>query len=176
MVFRWIKNNIIGDFEAERQKYESQRAQQTETPTKSPTSSPQRNTKRRSFSTRDFEVPIVGESHYQRELLRAKASVKSYEGISYIEAILVREPDNKFDPNAVKVMTAESQTIGYLSRENAVRYGAALALWEDIGYQVKCRAKLSAARQGKSVGAWLDLEAPEVISSTFRKQRSRQEK
>ena len=163
MVFKWLKNNVIGDLKTERQNYERRKAQQANRPVDSANSMPQGKLKTRSFSTRDFDVPIVGESHYQQELRR----VKDKAGTGYIKVILALEPENRFDPNAIKVTTTDSQTIGYLSRDLAIKYGAALALWAGEGYRVHCQAKLSAGKQGKSIGAWLDLAPPAVISATF---------
>ena len=167
MVFKWIKNNVVGDFKAERQNYESRKAQQGKRPVDSAKPTPQGALKTRSYSTRDFDVPIVGESNYQQELRRIEATVKDNAGTGYIKVILAREPENRFDPNAIMVTTTDSQTIGYLSRDLAIQYGAALALWEEEGYRVHCQARLSAGSRGKSMGAWLDLAPPAVISATF---------
>ena len=157
MVFKWVKDNIIGDFAEERRKYESQQATKVKS---EPTT--------RSFSTRDFDLPIVGESHYQRPLSIAKKAVKDYNGKGYISVILAREPDNKYDTNAVKVMTEGMDTIGYLSRKNAKRYQEALELWEGEGYHVRCQAVLAGGVGSKtSIGAWLDLAQPEDIKAKF---------
>ena len=130
-------------------------------------------TKTRSFSRREFKVAIVGESHYLRTLRRAKDSVKDYNGTGYINVILAREPANKFDENAIKVMTTDLETIGYLSRAKAKRYQKAFDVWANEGYLIKCQAKLvGGTKEKKNIGAWLDLETPKTIESAFQNRRA----
>ena len=66
----------------------------------------------------DYLCDVVGESHYQAALNRI-AGGKTEDG-HQIEctAILVPEPTNSHDRNAVKVMIAGAQ-VGYLSRTHA---------------------------------------------------------
>ncbi len=179
MVLKWVKENIIGDFAEERRKYEAERAakaeeQRPQAPVEqAPDAKPQRKLKTKSFSTRDFDLLIVGESNYQGALSRAKEGVKDYAGKGYIKTILAREPDNQYDSNAVKVMTEDLQTIGYLSRENAKKYHAAVELWEGSGYLIHCKARLSGGGQSKSIGAWLDLGPPSMIEGTFHNPKTR---
>ncbi len=173
MVFKWIKQNIIGDLAEERRKFDEKRAasqgrEQTPVQPKS-----QAKVRTRSFSNRDFGLPIVGESHYQDALRQAKASVKDYSGASYIYVIVTREPENQFDKNAIKVTTSDFATIGYLSREKAVQYGTAAGLWDDAGYALRCQAKLSSGYRGKSIGAWLDLDSPQAITEAFHSRKTR---
>ena len=130
--------------------------------------------KTRSFSRRDFKLAIVGESHYLPTLRKAKGSVKDYAGAGYINVILSREPDNPYDENAIKVMTTDLETIGYLSRAKAKRYQTAFNLWEDEGYVIKCQAKLIGGdKRKKNIGAWLDLATPKTIESAFHSRRTR---
>ena len=160
MVLMWIKENIIGDFAEERRQYEAEQAAKSEA---------WRDLKTRVFSTRDFSVGIVGESNYQDALRRSKSSVKDYAGSSYVTAIMAREPDNPYDSGAVKVMNGRLETIGYLSRELAAKYGSAIELWEADGYHVRCQAKLlGGVGRRQHIGAWLDLDSPEAIESTIR--------
>ena len=130
--------------------------------------------KSRSFSRRDFKLAIVGESHYLNTLQQAKKSVKDYAGVGYINVFLAREPDNKFDENAIKVMTTDLKTIGYLSRAKAKRYQTAFSLWEKAGYLIKCQAKLIGGdKKKKNIGAWLDLDTPKTIEYKFHNPRTR---
>ena len=127
MVFKWIKANIIGETQ--------------EPPTRQPQmQEPWQDRKTRVFSTRDFALGIVGESNYQDALRRSKDSVKDYAGSSYVTAVLVREPDNQYDPGAVKVMNGQLETIGYLHRALAREYGPAIERWESEGYLIRCQA------------------------------------
>ena len=130
-------------------------------------------TKTRSFGMREFNLDIVGESHYLRTLQQVKSSVKDYRGAGYIDVILAREPDNPFDGNAIKVMTTDLETIGYLSRAKAKRYQKAFDVWANEGYLIKCQAKLvGGTKEKKNIGAWLDLETPKTIESAFQNRRA----
>ena len=130
--------------------------------------------KTRNFTTRDFSLPIVGESHYQANLGRTKKSLKDYGGTAYTYVHLQREPNNKDDANAIKVMNESDQTLGYLSREDAVRYNPALELWESKGYLIRCQAMLAGGTEEKpSIGAWLDLREPDAIEATFHNPETR---
>lgn len=70
------------------------------------------------------QVDVVGESHY-RESLRSlfPAKLPAAGGSLSIDttAILLPEPTNKHDPNAVMVLVQGKQ-VGYLAREDAARY------------------------------------------------------
>ena len=174
-----MKENIIGDFAEERRRREAKQAATVEEKRisapaeQAPSVEPSRKLKTRAFSTRAFDLPIVGESSYQNALSRAMQGVKDYAGAGYIKAILAREPDNKYDANAVKVMTEDLETIGYLSRENAKNYQAAIELWEGAGYLIHCKARLSGGGRSKNIGAWLDLGPPNMLEATFHNPKTR---
>lgn len=73
-----------------------------------------------------FDFDIVGEGNYQPALDRICGG-KSEDGYEYeCVAVLIEEPSNPYDRNAVKV-TIDGQTVGYLAREDAVDYKHALA-------------------------------------------------
>ena len=165
MVWKWIKENIIGDYAEERRRYKAEQAAKTEA---------WRVLKTRVFSTRDFSVEIVGESHYQDALRHSKDDVKDFGGTDYITTVVAREPDNPYDSGAVKVMNGRLETIGYLARKLAAKYGPAIELWEAEGYNIRCQAKLSGG-EGRRLhfGAWLDLDAPEAIEAKFHDPNSR---
>ena len=180
MVWKWIKDNIIGDLAEERRKYEAERREKAEEISKheakeSAKSEAWKELKTRVFSTRDFDLEIVGESNYQDALRQAQGEVKDYGGKAYITAIILREPENRFDSGAVKVMNGRLETIGYLSRETAAKYGQAFELWEAEGYSLRCQAVLvGGTGRRKSIGAWLDLATPaEAIELTFHDARTR---
>lgn len=65
-----------------------------------------------------YELEVVGESNYQ-EALNRLAGGKTEDGheIECI-AMLIPEPDNRHDPNAVMVQI-EGKLVGYLSRDVA---------------------------------------------------------
>ena len=63
-------------------------------------------------STRTIVTSVVGVTFENRQEVIARLS--EGERIS-----LIREPDNAFDPNAVKVVRWDHQQVGYLDREVA---------------------------------------------------------
>jgi hypothetical protein len=66
-------------------------------------------------------LEVVGESHYQEDLWEL-AGGRSVDRIRCgVTAVLVPEPENVHDSNAVKVLI-EGRLVGYLSREDAVAY------------------------------------------------------
>lgn len=64
----------------------------------------------------------------------------------------VHEPDNTFDPSAVKVMTATGRQIGYLSKDVAPRIQSA------IENEAQIHATVSWVSGEKSVGVGLRVE------------------
>lgn len=74
-----------------------------------------------------FSFEIVGEAFYQAALERI-AGGKTEDGVEVeTPALLVPEPTNPHDHNAVAVQIF-GHTVGYLSRPNAARYRAAHGL------------------------------------------------
>jgi hypothetical protein len=75
--------------------------------------------------SREERVNVVGESNYQPAILKA-CGAKVGEGVRYeCLAELEPEPTNEYDPNAICVKI-EGRCVGYLSREDAVKYGPAI--------------------------------------------------
>lgn len=68
-----------------------------------------------------FAEKIVGTSHYQDVLSKAVNWPINGEHIVYGKADLIPQPDNAYDPNAVKIIY-EGKQIGYLSKESAEKY------------------------------------------------------
>jgi hypothetical protein len=85
---------------------------------------------------RGWIVPVVGESHHQDalEMIYRKNGGSGHD--IKVSAALVPEDDNAFDPNAVRI-EIESRGVGYLPREMALQYRAALG--ESSG---QCSAKI----------------------------------
>lgn len=88
-----------------------------------------------------FALPVVGESHYQRAL-ETICGPRSDEGEDRrVEARLVLEDDNSYDPLAVRV-DIEGLTVGYLSREHARQYRARLGKAGYAHADAYCRARI----------------------------------
>lgn len=84
---------------------------------------------------------VVGESNYQAAL-ETICGGYSRDGHDFeCEAHLIPEPTNAYDPNAVQVFI-DSKLVGYLSREDAVRFHKEMALAERSGQGVRCGARI----------------------------------
>jgi len=103
-------------------------------------------------SSERYNQPVVGESNYQAHLQTAFD-----EDGRYIEVSLILEPHNIFDKNAVYVSYGADK-LGYLSRENAVLYHAALAKLGHPTAMGVCKAKIIGGRENRSYGIVLDLD------------------
>jgi tetratricopeptide (TPR) repeat protein len=71
------------------------------------------------------DLEVVGESHYQDELWQAIGGWSPDRVRVEIEAVLVTEPDNLFDKNAISVWIG-GMRVGYLCREDAAEYRVGL--------------------------------------------------
>ena len=90
----------------------------------------------------DGHCAVVGESFYQDALRRTAAiCTPGEDGRPSFQAILVREPNNPYDSNAISVHSPQGQ-LGHLSKECALDYGEVLA---------------EVARQGADGGACIGL-------------------
>jgi HIRAN domain len=66
-------------------------------------------------------LEAVGESHYQDTLWRIVGGPSDEHVRHYTVAVLLPEPDNPYDANAVQVLI-DAELVGYLSREDAAAY------------------------------------------------------
>jgi HIRAN domain len=95
---------------------------------------------------------IVGESHYQGRLRNICTSGRSF------TAVLMPEPTNAVDPNAIRVVAEGADTIGYLSKEDAVYYAPVFALLSQHNRVGTCRAQLTGGvGEKRSFGVLLNL-------------------
>lgn len=104
-----------------------------------------------------FEAEVVGESHYQGNLL-ALCGSRAPDGVQkYFVAELVPEDANPHDSQAVRV-DINSKTVGYLPRAAARTWRAR----NDSRHSVRCNAVVRGgwdrgANDQGSFGVWLDL-------------------
>ena len=99
-------------------------------------------------------VGVVGESHYQDALQRARES-RPGEGEPVFMATLAREPQNTYDANAVAVVIEPFGTVGYISREIARKFAPLIDAAAPT--PVRCPAQLRGGSQEKpSLGVVLD--------------------
>lgn len=104
-----------------------------------------------------YSLPIVGESHYQSALIDIAGPHTETGRSVRCFAVLCREDDNPFDPEAIRVEIG-GDTVGYISREqtSAVRMIFALHSREpDSRFFVD--AVIRGGRIGQHYGVWLDL-------------------
>lgn len=89
---------------------------------------------------------------------------------------LIKEPDNKFDPSAVKVQDIAGNMLGYIGKDDPYR-PTVLASDEPIDVKVK-RANYHAegdkklwekVEVGDLIQLWLEVEVPSIQDSTFEK-------
>jgi hypothetical protein len=93
----------------------------------------------------EFAVEIVGESRYQT-VLEAAAGGRNPDGCEkVVDAVLILEDSNRYDPQAVKVMI-DGEVCGYLSRKNARAYRKQLRKAGHPKSTAKCKAMI--------VGGW----------------------
>lgn len=117
--------------------------------------------------TGSFDVAAVGESNYQAELRSGIGGGRSGSVQVHVTAVLVREPENPYDSDAVAVYITGGGKVGYLSRDDARRYSRPLEKLAREGDVGSCKALISGAgtyegRRGM-LGIWLDLAAPEKV-------------
>lgn len=119
--------------------------------------------------TGNYDVAAVGESRYQDALWAGASGYRSERVRVEATAMLVREPDNEHDPNAVAVYLAEGEKVAYLSQRDAADYAPPLDELARQDYVGACAAVIvgggrhSDGREG-FLGIWLDLaEADEVL-------------
>ena len=83
------------------------------------------------------------------------------------QAVLLPEPDNKYDPNAVRVVVLPEGVIGYLKRADAVAYRPAIDRLAANGMLTACRASLSGGwdRSGDRgfIGVRLHMAKPKAL-------------
>lgn len=120
------------------------------------------------FMPSQYSTEIVGEQSYQkaiREVAMYKELVDKddmEDKMPGLEAALILENENKYDPgNAVRV-EIEGKTVGYLAKEDAQKYRQALArlgVPNEIG---TCKATAFGKREslGKvmNYGIWLSID------------------
>lgn len=106
------------------------------------------------------QMAVVGESHYQDALWRQAAAQRGEDVRFDSVALLVPEPQNEFDTNAIAVVLSTGKA-GYLSREDATRYLPGLhALMAHHGTAIAVRCTIIGGgyngTQARSLGVWLD--------------------
>jgi hypothetical protein len=115
------------------------------------------------FDERDCTelVAAVGESHYQ-DALRSLCGNQRWEDVQFdCTAVLVPQPTNPHDPNAVMVQV-DATLVGYLSRGDAINYQALIR--EATPRLIHCEARIAGRGPGadtSNLGVFLRLPPPD---------------
>jgi hypothetical protein len=109
--------------------------------------------------TMEERIEVVGESHYQPAIRKACGWKPGTDTLFDCLAELVPEPTNPHDPNAIMVKI-DGRQVGYLSRRDAVEYGAYISqaiLQQGTGM---CRAVIAGRANGETanLGVFLHVE------------------
>ena len=114
----------------------------------------------------DEIVRVVGVSHYQQALLAVVGEAGEDRVRHAATATLEPEPGNPHDANAIKVLV-EGRHVGYLSRDDAVRYGPAVRLLREHDLVLACDAVVGGRGPDATtdnLGVFLELpRAPEAL-------------
>jgi uncharacterized membrane protein len=103
-------------------------------------------------------VEVVGESHYQLNIRRAKGSANKVRHWREFWARLEHEPTNRVDPNAVRV-GFNSLTLGYLKRDDARHFLDSHRDALRSKRPIFCEARIVGGTWGKpNYGVFLDFD------------------
>jgi hypothetical protein len=126
-------------------------------------------------------LAVVGESHrqdalrtlsmgttdatpYRDELVDFAAKVAEEEpDRRWFRAVLVREPDNPHDPQAIAVHAQHGGLLGYLSREDAERYAQVFKSLEKRGFEAAACPAMLMGGGAKSYGVVLAISSPGYV-------------
>lgn len=108
----------------------------------------------------DYFLPVVGESNYQAELVRQRTNAAK----DVIRVLLVPEPRNPFDSNAVLVRAERGGPVGYLPRDIAAQLQRPLVTFAaKHRCPVACLGRLYGGDESRPhIGLWLDLDVPSL--------------
>jgi hypothetical protein len=102
-----------------------------------------------------FGAAIVGESFYQDVLQQLKkAAFITVGDVPIASFLLAREPENPHDLDAIAVLTARGDLVGYVAREGARRLQPILLEHEKRKEVLSCTGKLVG---DDIIGVWLNL-------------------
>jgi hypothetical protein len=91
----------------------------------------------------DFWFDIVGEQSYSATLDELGRDELEAEGKVVLDFLVVPEPTNRYDPNAIRVAVEGQGTVGYFSREDAVEFAKLRELLIAQGAAGMCRGTLT---------------------------------
>jgi HIRAN domain-containing protein len=98
---------------------------------------------------RGFSFEIVGEANYQENLKKIAGPKTEYSKKHKCVAVLMPEPNNPHDPNAVRVDISR-KTVGYVARTEAKKIQEIILSIAPVA-GIQCQAKI--------VGGWKDKDS-----------------
>ena len=101
------------------------------------------------------DLEVVGESHYQDALWRVAGGRTAERVRVEVQAVLLAEPDNPYDPNAIAVLI-DGAKVGYLCRDDAEAYRPGL-----LALEARHRALIALA--GVVVGGGMRQDGPGML-------------
>lgn len=112
-----------------------------------------------------FDISAVGESHYQDNLRDAMGCrFRNPDDLIKFDILLIPEPENLYDRNAVALYSGSLQKLGYLSRENAAKYKQVFRKLKEMGRTGTAKAAIVGGTKTKpSIGLIVDLLGPREI-------------
>lgn len=116
--------------------------------------------------TGEFSIAVASGSQFEKDI---KAARKLHQSDS-IPVYLNRETHNPDDPDAVVVMSALQERLGYLSREDAATYAPVLNRVAAAGLRAACTAR-TADRDRESIAMSLDIPDAATIEQTLKSYR-----
>lgn len=99
----------------------------------------------------DETLEVVGESFYQENLWHLAGGYNPYGVRADVFAVLVPEPDNQYDRNAIRVQV-DGLPVGHLSREDAIRYGPGLHKLMEVNHGSYIALRAMIAGGGEALG------------------------
>ena len=115
-----------------------------------------------------FGLEVVGESQYQPAIGRASKQARRQGERRIIRVRVEREPTNPHDPQAVRIISSDGETVGYLSRESASSYQKVLTELEKAGLTVTCAASVYGGdAERPTLGLYLDLLFPKKLRAAI---------
>ena len=108
-------------------------------------------------------LQVVGESKYRAEIEAAVGGKKAVGHKAVVNAALVAEPSNRYDPNAIAVVIG-GRTCGYLARADAKRYKPVTDWARQRGVVPCCRADIYGGWREQNA-SWADFGITLYIAS-----------
>jgi len=119
------------------------------------------------------DVPVAGTSHRQDVLRQIAGDALERRDHVGFTALIVPEPENAYDPNAVAVVADGFGPVGYFGRRDAVRYRALAEELLRRGAIGVCEAFLTGGWDDQAtIGVRLEIEGPEDTAQQVRAHRT----